>query len=112
MAGALRAIATDASLSSQGRRIAGGIHQADPSRSGGAGLSRDLIDSMNDIVWAINPNRDHLSDLAQRMRRFASDVFTARDIEFSFAGPRLAAQYQARSRYASRGLPDLQGERQ
>ncbi len=52
-----------------------------------AGLSRDLVDSMNDIVWAINPNRDHLSDLIQRMRRFASDVLTARDIEFNFTAP-------------------------
>jgi two-component sensor histidine kinase len=52
-----------------------------------AGLSRDLVDSMNDIVWAINPNRDHLSDLTQRMRRFASDVFTSRDIDFNFSAP-------------------------
>src|SRR6266516_1664644 len=52
-----------------------------------AGLSRDLVDSMNDIVWAINPRRDYLSDLTQRMRRFASDVFTARDIEFTFSAP-------------------------
>jgi signal transduction histidine kinase len=33
-------------------------------------------------VWAINPQKDHLSDLQQRMRRFASDVFTARNIDF------------------------------
>ncbi len=52
-----------------------------------AGLSRDLVDSMNDIVWAINPRRDHLSDLTQRMRRFASDVFTAREIDFNFSTP-------------------------
>jgi signal transduction histidine kinase len=37
-----------------------------------ANLSRELVDSMNDIVWAINPKRDRLSDLSQRMRRFAS----------------------------------------
>jgi signal transduction histidine kinase len=52
-----------------------------------ADLSRDLVDSMNDIVWAINPRRDRLSDLIHRMRRFASDVFTARDIEFRFSAP-------------------------
>src|SRR6266581_6244655 len=52
-----------------------------------ANLSRDLVDSMNDIVWAINPKRDRLSDLTQRMRRFASDAFTVRDIEFSFSAP-------------------------
>jgi two-component sensor histidine kinase len=49
-----------------------------------AGSSRELVDSMSDIVWAIDPRKDHLSDLIQRMRRFASEVFTARDIEFRF----------------------------
>jgi PAS domain S-box-containing protein len=52
-----------------------------------ANASRELVDSMSDIVWAINPQKDHLSDLTQRMRRFASDVFTARNIEFRFRGP-------------------------
>ena len=50
-------------------------------------LSRELVDSMSDIVWAINPSKDHLSDLSQRMRHFASDVFTARGIEFRFRTP-------------------------
>jgi len=52
-----------------------------------AGASRDLVDSMSDSVWAINPAKDHLRDLIQRMRRFASDLFTARQIEFSFSAP-------------------------
>ena len=52
-----------------------------------ATASRDLVDSMSDIVWAINPNKDHLSDLVQRMRRFASDLFTARQVEFHFRAP-------------------------
>jgi signal transduction histidine kinase len=52
-----------------------------------AGTSRELVDSMSDIVWAINPRKDHLSDLSQRMRRFASDLLTARDIEFRFRAP-------------------------
>lgn len=52
-----------------------------------AGASRELIDAMSDIVWAINPQKDHLSDLTQRMRRFASDVLTARSISFAFREP-------------------------
>jgi signal transduction histidine kinase/streptogramin lyase len=52
-----------------------------------AGLSRELVDSMSDIVWAINPERDHLADLTQRMRHFASDVFAARGIESRFHFP-------------------------
>jgi signal transduction histidine kinase len=49
-----------------------------------AAASRELVDSMSDIVWAVNPGKDHLGDLVQRMRRFASDVLTARNITFSF----------------------------
>ena len=49
-----------------------------------AGSSRELVDSMSDIVWAVDPRKDHLSDLTQRMRRFASEAFTARNIEFRF----------------------------
>jgi PAS domain S-box-containing protein len=52
-----------------------------------AGLSRELVDSMSDIVWAINPSRDHLSDLSQRMRQFVSDVCTARQITVRFRTP-------------------------
>jgi PAS domain S-box-containing protein len=52
-----------------------------------ANASRELIDAMSDIVWAINPQKDHLSDLTQRMRRFASDIFTARNVQFHFKVP-------------------------
>lgn len=49
-----------------------------------ADTSREMVDSMSDIVWAINPNKDSLDDLAKRMRRFASDVLEAKDIAFRF----------------------------
>jgi signal transduction histidine kinase len=39
---------------------------------------------MSDIVWSINPSKDHLSDLTQRMRRFASDSLSAKGITFQF----------------------------
>ena len=52
-----------------------------------ARASRELVDSIGDIVWAINPQKDHLSDLTLRMRRFASDVFTARNIQFRLSEP-------------------------
>jgi signal transduction histidine kinase len=52
-----------------------------------ADTSRDALDSMSDIVWAVNPQRDHLRDLTQRMRRFAEDLLDARDIEFTLHAP-------------------------
>lgn len=52
-----------------------------------ADISRELVDSMSDIVWANNPARDHLGDLVHRMRRFASDLLTANDIAFQLHFP-------------------------
>jgi two-component sensor histidine kinase len=52
-----------------------------------ARVSRELVDSMSDIVWAINPNRDSIDDLTHRMRRFASDTLTAREIKVRFSAP-------------------------
>lgn len=47
-------------------------------------VSRDLSESMSDIVWSVNPQRDQVSDLLQRMRRFSSDVFSGGGIDFQF----------------------------
>lgn len=49
--------------------------------------ARRSMDALSDIVWMINPNKDHLSDLTRRMRRFASETLSARNIEFQFATP-------------------------
>jgi ligand-binding sensor domain-containing protein/signal transduction histidine kinase len=47
-----------------------------------ADVSRELVDSMSDIVWATDPNRDRLGDLVQRMRQFAGEVLGGSEIEF------------------------------
>lgn len=52
-----------------------------------ASTSRETMDSMSDIVWAVNPQKDHLNDLIQRMRRVADDNFSARNIAFQFNVP-------------------------
>jgi signal transduction histidine kinase len=52
-----------------------------------AGTAFDLVDSMSDIVWAVNPKRDRAADLVQRMRRFASDTFSGRGIALQFEAP-------------------------
>ncbi len=52
-----------------------------------ANASRQSVEAMGDIVWAVNPKRDNVVDLAHRMRRFASDRFAARNIEFHFDAP-------------------------
>ena len=52
-----------------------------------AQISRESVASMGDIVWAINPKRDHLIDLVQRMRKLATEVFAGRNIEYEFNAP-------------------------
>jgi signal transduction histidine kinase len=52
-----------------------------------AETSREMVDSISDIVWAINPKRDSLTDLLNRIRRFANDVLTARDVQVRFRLP-------------------------
>jgi len=53
-----------------------------------ANVANELVDTMSDIVWAINPKKDHLKDLTQRMRRFAANVLTAKDIDLEFRVPK------------------------
>ncbi|HZS47067.1 MAG TPA: two-component regulator propeller domain-containing protein, partial [Blastocatellia bacterium] len=49
-----------------------------------ANVSRESVDSMSDIVWAINPDKDHLHDLTERMRRVAGDTLSARNVDYRF----------------------------
>lgn len=52
-----------------------------------ARVSREAVDAMSDIVWAIDPHRDQLQDLIRRMRRFASETLPSRNIELDFRAP-------------------------
>ncbi|NNE68641.1 MAG: hypothetical protein HKN33_18905 [Pyrinomonadaceae bacterium] len=52
-----------------------------------AETSRDVVGSMSDMVWAINPQRDNFRDAVQRMRGFAGEVFNAKGIDYEFDVP-------------------------
>ncbi len=71
-------------LSEVAHQRSAGSHAGEPIERIGA-LSRELLDSIGDIVWAIQPHKDHLSDLKQRMRRFAADVLSARNVEMHWS---------------------------
>jgi signal transduction histidine kinase len=49
--------------------------------------ANESVEAMSDIVWAINPKGDSFQNLIRRMRRFASDAFTAASIDFDFRAP-------------------------
>jgi signal transduction histidine kinase/ligand-binding sensor domain-containing protein len=55
-------------------------------------VSNELVEAMSDIVWSINPSKDHLSDLTQRMRRFASDILSAKGVSFHFHAPEASSE--------------------
>src|SRR5439155_1175317 len=42
-----------------------------------ADLARSMRDSMSDIVWAVDPRKDSLSDLVQRMRQVTFNLLEA-----------------------------------
>ena len=46
--------------------------------------SRNMIESVNDMVWAINPQNDNFENIIKRMRTFASEILGAKDIAFHF----------------------------
>ena len=52
-----------------------------------AATSRDLVDAMSDIVWAVNPRKDSLSDLTRRMHRFAEETLGGANIALVFSAP-------------------------
>jgi signal transduction histidine kinase len=49
-----------------------------------ADSARGLVESMREIVWAIDPRRDALSDVVSQVRQFASDVLEAKAINWDF----------------------------
>jgi signal transduction histidine kinase/streptogramin lyase len=52
-----------------------------------ARISRESVAAMGDIVWAINPEHDRISDVVRRMRLHAEELFTARGIPLTFRSP-------------------------
>ena len=46
--------------------------------------AQTTLESMDDIVWSINPDKDKVGDLLVRMREFAIPLLEAREIKFEF----------------------------
>lgn len=44
--------------------------------------SHAMLDTLDDIIWAVNPQNDHFYDLAVRMREFAIPLLEAKNILF------------------------------
>lgn len=69
------------------RQVAGSSEQALPLLNEIADSARTLVQSMREIVWAIDPRGDELGSLISRVRQFASDVLDAQNINWDFEVP-------------------------
>jgi len=49
--------------------------------------SRSILESMDDIVWTINPDNDRLENITLRIREFAAEMFEAKAISFELDMP-------------------------
>jgi signal transduction histidine kinase/ligand-binding sensor domain-containing protein len=58
--------------------------------------ARELMETIGDIVWAIDARRDDLESLLARIRRFAGDLLEARGVSVLFAAPEGAAAISLR----------------
>ncbi len=52
-----------------------------------ARLARSMRESMSDIVWSIDPRKDHFADLVQRMRQVAFNLLEAEGVAVEFDAP-------------------------
>jgi two-component sensor histidine kinase len=56
--------------------------------------ARDLVDSMGDIVWSIDPNSDSLSSVVARLRSFSADTLGEGGVKWTLeAAPELGEIY-------------------
>ena len=59
-----------------------------------AELARESIDSLAEIVWAVDPKRDRLEDLSRKVREYAEDVVLSRDIRLVVETPGPGSDYR------------------
>jgi signal transduction histidine kinase/ligand-binding sensor domain-containing protein len=75
-------------LSEVARRQFGAAEPAAEARLASiAGIARDSVAAMSDIVWAVSPGRDTLREVLRKMRDYAEGVLEGRDVELSLRLP-------------------------
>lgn len=60
---------------------------SDPALKNISKYSVQISDTINDIIWNVNPNFDSISELIKRMTRFASETLEAANINYSISLP-------------------------
>jgi signal transduction histidine kinase/sugar lactone lactonase YvrE len=72
-------------FTTSGRGIEGGIGRIGV-------ISRELTESMTDVVWSIDPRNDSLEKLLQRILLFAVEMCESKEIELEYSAPAAADQ--------------------
>lgn len=49
--------------------------------------ARNMLESMDDIIWAVNPTNDKFQNLSLRIREYAIPLFESKDIDFRIIIP-------------------------
>ena len=49
--------------------------------------SQQMMQSMSEIVWAIQPKNDDTANLVEKIHSFANELLSARNIRFRFEYP-------------------------
>jgi signal transduction histidine kinase len=73
------------------RHHIGAGHAEDSRLASIARLARDSVGAMSDIVWAINPERDSLVDLARKIRDVAEDLAAGSGLDLDLVLPGVAS---------------------
>jgi signal transduction histidine kinase/ligand-binding sensor domain-containing protein len=61
--------------------------ESNPALTNISKYSVQISDTINDIIWNVNPNFDSISELIKRMTRFASETLEAANINYSINLP-------------------------
>jgi signal transduction histidine kinase len=48
--------------------------------------ARDVVESLADVVWSVDPAEDHLASVERRLRQYAADVLGAAGTRWTFHG--------------------------
>jgi signal transduction histidine kinase len=51
------------------------------------GISKELLQSIGEIIWALNANNDHLENLVAYIRRYAAEYFENSDMKLNIIAP-------------------------
>jgi signal transduction histidine kinase/TolA-binding protein len=66
------------------KSASGGSHESIPFLEKIGSASREMVDKMNDIVWAVSPQNDNFENIILHMRAFGGELLSGKNIALDF----------------------------